>query len=472
MFLQRGTKKRALIIAVLELAALLGCGYAASVSSGGIPDLLITEVSAHDPEFVELYNPTDQEVSLNGFWFCYYPSNRDSWKDPWRKKEFAEEATIQPHGYYLLTFGEEALGSGLLADWNVYSGKMIKDSAGTVAVLNDAPGQGEVIDAVGWGACHLSLGSSALAAPEGWAVTRKPGVNENEPFQHTGDNGSDFSHAPPAPSSAVVGAILVPGDSQVDRGEVEFASLTVCNTSPGSRSFSIHVGSDIGFRAIPQPSSVILGPGECTRVVIHPATYELYSVDLETSGLDPRDCSIIEVAWMHSRCGEITQTYSSLVHLEGELNPYVTWLTGITSEMLETAPESGEVIPLLLAELDGKPVLCYSRNRFDQRFLEAAAQSLQLEMPDVQWINVLPWAKEALPDLPDYGLKMVTEALGIEGQHHRALSDALMTQRVFLEAVRRLGTSVFVMIVSEDAVFPLAVATFRIDYSLLSCDNY
>ncbi len=471
MFFQRGTKKCALIIAVLEFAALLGCGCAAPVSSGGIPDLLITEVSAHDPEFVELYNPTDQEVSLKGFWFCYYPSNRDSWKDPWRKKEFAEEATIQPHGYFLLTFGEEAPGSGLLVDWNVYSGKMIKDSAGTVAVLNGAPGQGEVIDAVGWGASRLSLGSPASAAPEGWAVARKPGVSENEPFQHTGDNGADFWYAPPAPSSAVTGAILVPDDSQVDRREIEFASLTLCNTSPGSRSFSIHVESDIGLRAIRQPSSVILGPGECTRVVIHPATYELYSVDLETSGLDPRDYSIIEVAWACFRCGKLVQTYSSLVHLDGELAPHVTELTGITSKMLETAPESGEVIPLLFDELDGKPVLCYSQNRFDQRFLEAAAQSLQLEMPDIHWINVLPWAREALPALPNHKLETVTEALGIEGRHHRALSDALMTGHVFLEVVRRVGSLLLVTILPEGTVFPVAAVSLPVDSSSLSCGD-
>ncbi|MGB2983325.1 MAG: 3'-5' exonuclease [Candidatus Bipolaricaulia bacterium] len=252
---------------------------------------------------------------------------------------------------------------------------------------------------------------------------------------------------------------------------MEFASITVCNTSPGSRSFSIHVESDVGFRATPQPSSVILGPGECTRVVIHPATYELYSVDLETSGLDPRDCSIIEVAWMHSRCGEITQTYSSLVHLEGELNPYVTWLTGITSEMLKTAPASEEVIPRVLEQLSGNHVLYYSQNQFDQRFLEAAAVSLGLAMPGIQWINVLSWARRVLRDLPDHRLETVTEALGIEGQHHRALSDALMTQRVFLEVVRRLGSSLLVSILPEDTVFPVAAVSLPVDSSFLSCDE-
>jgi len=358
-----------------------------------------------------------------------------------------------------------------LADWNVYSGKMIKDSSGTVAVLNGAPGQGEVIDAVGWGACHLSLGSPASAAPEGWAVTRKPGVNENEPFQHTGDNGSDFSHAPPSPSSGTVAASLVGNALQVSGPEGALRTLTVCNAGPTTQTFSIHASSDIGFRAIPQPSSVILGPGESARVVIHPAAYELYSVDLETSGLDPRDCSIIEVAWMHSRCGEITQTYSSLVHLEGELDPYVTWLTGITSEMLETAPASEEVIPRVLEQLSGNHVLYYSQNQFDQRFLEAAATSLGLRMPDIQWINVLPWAREALPDLPDHELKTVAEALAIEGQHHRALSDALMTGHVFLEAVHRLGSSLLVTILPEGTVFPVAAVCLPVDSSFLSCDE-
>jgi len=344
MFLQRRTVERALIIAALELATLLGCGWTAPISSGGIPGLLITEVSAHDPEFVELYNPTDQAVSLEGFWFCYYPSDRDSWKDPWRAAEFSEEATIQPRGYFLLAFGEEAQGSGLLADWSVYSGKMIKASAGTVAVLDGVPGHGDVVDAVGWGACHLSLGSPASAAPEGWAMAREPGVNESEPFQHTGDNGYDFSHAPPSPSSGTVAASLVGDASQVSGPEGELRTLTVCNAGPTAQTFSIQASSDIGLRAIPQPSSVFLGPGECSRVVIHPATYEFYAVDLETTGLDASNCSIIEAGWAFSRCGEVVQTYSSLVSFGGELDPYITWLTGITSEMLETAPDPGEAV--------------------------------------------------------------------------------------------------------------------------------
>ena len=471
MYLRRGAKGPALIIAVLELAALLGCASAAPVSPGGIPSLLITEVSAHDPEFVELYNPADQAVSLEGFWLCYYPSDRDSWDDPWRRVELAEEATIQPRGYFLLTFGEEASRSALSADWNVYSGKMIKASAGTVAVMNGTPGHGDIVDAVGWGACLLSLGSPASAAPEGRAVTRRPGVSVNDPFQHTGDNEADFWHAPPSPSSATVAASLVGNALQVTDPERALRALTVCNAGPTAQAFSIHASSDIGLQAIPQPSSVTLGPGECARVVIHPAAYKLYSVDLETSGLDPRNCSIIEVAWMHSCCGEITQTYSSLVHLEGELDPYVTWLTGITSEMLETAPASEEVIPRVLEQLSGNHVLCYSQNQFDQRFLEAAATSLGLRMPDIQWINVLPWAREALPDLPDHRLETVSGALGIEGQHHRALSDALMTGHVFLEAVRQLGSSLLVTILPEGAMFPVAAFSLPADPSSFSCDE-
>jgi len=456
-------------MAALGLAVLLGYGRAAPASPEGIPNLLISEVSAHDPEFVELYNATDQVMSLEGFWFCYYPSDRDSWSDPWRAKEFPEETAIQPHEYFLLAFEEGAPESAPSADWNAYSGKLINADAGAIAILDGPPGQGAVVDAVGWGACHLSLGSPASAARPGWAMTRRPGVNESEPFLNTGSNEADFSHVPPAPSSAAAGAVLVLDDAPADERDTALPGLTVCGAGPGTCSLSIRVESDIGLPGIPQPPSVTLGPGECSRIVIHLATYEFNVLDLETTGLDARNGSIIEVGWVFSRCGEAVRTYSSLVSYEGVLDPYVTQLTGITSEMLKTAPGPGEVLPLLLDELGGKPVLCYST--FDKRFLESSIASLGLAIPEIEWIDVLPWARGAFPDLPDHRLETVTDALGLEGRHHRALPDALLAGRVFWEALQRLGSSLLITVKPEGAAFPVAAVALPVDSSLIRCDQ-
>lgn len=434
-----------------------------SVSAQDIPHLLITEVSLHHPEFVEIYNPTDQEVSLRGFWFCYYPANRVSWEEPWRSRQFPDEAAISAHGHFLLTLGDDETGRDLLSDWNVYSGKMLNGNGGTVAVVNDTPGKGEVVDAVGWGTAHVAVGAAALAAPEGRALARIPGTSEAAPFQDTRDNATDFRHAPPAPSSARSGIVLISNGPQLMNRETNTFEFSLCNTSPGTRSFSIHIAGEIGYPTIPQPAKLNLGPGEYGQISIHSKPYDFYVVDLETTGLDSNECSIIEAAWVYVCDGEVVQSNSSLIFFGEELDPFVTSLTGITSEMLRTAPKQEAVIPAMLDEFEGESVLSYSVNAFDRRFLEAAAASLGLDMPDIQWIDVFSWAKKAMPNLPSHSLQAVAESLGIEGAHHRALSDSLITNLVFQEAVRQLGSQLYVTIRAEDAALPVGAFVLPID---------
>jgi len=454
MFSKQSVIRKKCIAVILALCWSGSFGLASSQAS---PHLLITEVSLHYPEFVEIYNPTDLEVSLRGLWFCYYPANRVSWENPWRARQFPNEASIGPHSYFLLTLGDDETGRNLLTDWNVYLGMMLKGDGGAVSILDDAPGKGEIIDAVGWGASQLSVGSAASAASEDRALTRIPGTGEKAPFRSTGNNAADFQHAPPAASSARSGIVLVADEPRIMNRETNSFAFLLYNASPDTRSFSIHVASEIGYPTIPQPAMLSLGPGEYERISVRSEPYDFYMVDLETSGLDPSECSIIEAAWVYVCDGDVVQSDSSLIFFNEELDPYITGLTGITDEMLKTAPKQEAVIPRMLDEFEGELVLSYSLNAFDRRFLEAAAASLGLDMPDIQWINVLSWAKEAMPDLPSHSLQAVAETLGIEGAHHRALSDSLITNLVFQEAVRRVGSQLYVTIQEEYGALPAGV---------------
>lgn len=445
-------KKCAVTILVLCWSGCVGL-----VSAQDLSDLLITEISLHYPEFVEIYNPTDLAMSLRGLWFCYYPANRVSWNNPWRARQFPDEAAISAHSYFLLTLGDDEAGSDLLTDWNVYSGMTLKGDGGTVAILNDAPGKGEVVDAVGWGTARLAVGIAALAAPEGRALTRIFGTSKASPLQNTGDNAADFQLAPPAASSARSGIVIVSNEPRIMNRETNSFVFSVCNASPDYHTFAINVDSEIGYTAIPQPAALSLGPGEWERISIHSTPYDFYVLDLETSGLDPTESSIIEAAWVYVYDGDVVQSDSSLIFFGEELDPYVTWLTGITSEMLKRAPKPEDVIPSMIARFEGSSILSYSVNAFDRRFLEPAATSLGLDMPDIEWIDVYSWAKKATPDLPSHSLQAVAESLGIEGAYHRALSDSLITNLVFLEAVRRLGSQLYVTIQAEDAEFPVGV---------------
>ena len=129
-----------------------------------------------------------------------------------------------------------------------------------------------------------------------------------------------------------------------------------------------------------------------------------------------------------------------------------------------------DVIPSVLQRLEGQFVLRYSSNWFDQRFLEAAAASLQMEMPDVRWGNVLPWARKLLPGLEDHGLVAVCTALAMEGQRHRALPDALMTGQVFVKALEELGGTLTVTVVPKGKALPVAALAMAIDTTFLDCE--
>ncbi|MCK5828484.1 lamin tail domain-containing protein [Candidatus Bipolaricaulota bacterium] len=448
---------KALKTVIVGILVLCWCGCGSSVSLQDSTHLLITEIALHDPEFVEIYNPTNQEVSLSGFWFCYYSSGRVSWENPWLSKPFPDDASICSRGYFLLTLGDDETGRDLLTDWNVYSSKMLSGSGGTVAILDDAPGKGEVVDAVGWGTAHLAVGLAAVEAPEGRSLARIPGTSSDASFLNTGHNAMDFHHALPAPSTARSGIVIISEGPQTLNHMEETVEFSLFNASSTTRLFTIDTESEIGYQAIPQPSMLSLAPGEWGQIAIRAKPYSFFVVDLETTGLDTNEDSIIEAAWVYVCDGEVVQSNSSLIFIGEELDPFITSYTGITDEMLAIAPRPEDVIPNMLAELEGKAVLSYSVNAFDRRFLEAAAESFGLDMPDIQWVNAFSWAKKAMPDLPSHSLPTVAEFLGIEGGHHRALPDSLVTNQVFQEAVRRLGSQLYVTIQAEDVGLPVGV---------------
>lgn len=72
------------------------------------------------------------------------------------------------------------------------------------------------------------------------------------------------------------------------------------------------------------------------------------SLDLETTGLNPKRDRIIEVGAVKVHRGEVAGEFQSLVNPGRELGEKVCGLTGINDEMLLDAPEIGDIIGPLL----------------------------------------------------------------------------------------------------------------------------
>ena len=172
----RAAGAMAFILSILLLGFL---GSIAFAQGGGIADhVVISEVQVADEEFIELYNPTNEDIDMTGWHCCYFPSARE-WNDPWRDKTFPEGATIQAHGFYLIA---TTSGGFPGADWNFGSATRFLDNfAGSIGVFPWDPNEKAAeeakngrIDAVGYGSVdHVKEDFGADVPPEGKSIERK-----------------------------------------------------------------------------------------------------------------------------------------------------------------------------------------------------------------------------------------------------------------------------------------------------------
>ena len=158
--------------------------------------------------------------------------------------------------------------------------------------------------------------------------------------------------------------------------------------------------------------------------------YDTYvSIDLETTGLNPKRDRIIEIGAIRVEQGEITGEFSAFVNPGRKLEERITELTGIRDEDLAEAPELDEIFPKLLEFMGDLPLLGHSI-LFDYSFLKKAAVDRKLTF-ERSAVDTLKIARKYLPDLPHRNLEYLCRHYEIPHHAHRALEDAKATDRLF-----------------------------------------
>ena len=158
--------------------------------------------------------------------------------------------------------------------------------------------------------------------------------------------------------------------------------------------------------------------------------YDTYvSIDLETTGLNPKRDRIIEIGAIRVERGEIREEFSTFVNPGRKLEDRITELTGIRDEDLAEAPELDEVFPKLLEFMGDFPLLGHSI-LFDYSFLKKAAVDRKLTF-ERSAVDTLQIARKYLPDLPHRNLEYLCRYYEIPHHAHRALEDAKATDRLF-----------------------------------------
>lgn len=153
------------------------------------------------------------------------------------------------------------------------------------------------------------------------------------------------------------------------------------------------------------------------------------AVDLETTGLDPKQDQIIEIGIQIFDSANMMDQFSMLIdpHLDVGIPAHITDLTGITSDDLEGQPNIESVMSEVTKLLEGKIIVGHNIG-FDLGFLSAAGFELTGSAFDTwELAYILDF------DSPDYSLDTLLSRHNIyRAQAHRALDDAKATAELFL----------------------------------------
>lgn len=156
----------------------------------------------------------------------------------------------------------------------------------------------------------------------------------------------------------------------------------------------------------------------------------MVTLDLETTGLEPENDSIIEIGAVRFTDRRIEDEWSTLIHPGQRIPPFITQLTGITDRMVLNSPAINEVIGDLKNFICDSVVIGHNI-QFDVSFLRKHGI-----LKNNRLFDTYEMAAVLLPSARRYNLHALTIELNVPfPPQHRALEDAHATRGVYLRLV-------------------------------------
>lgn len=162
--------------------------------------------------------------------------------------------------------------------------------------------------------------------------------------------------------------------------------------------------------------------------VVESLCNKFIALDVETTGLDPSNCKITEIGLVEFTNGIKTREYGSLINIGEKLHPDIVEITGITDEMLASAPIPSvvfsEVAEFLKDVLEEKVFVVAHNAEFDMAFIKRALIQYGY-LGVINFVDTLNISHKLVKGLNNY--KQDTVALFfniINPQSHRATTDA------------------------------------------------
>ena len=156
-------------------------------------------------------------------------------------------------------------------------------------------------------------------------------------------------------------------------------------------------------------------------------------LDFETTGLDPLNGDrITEVGIVIVEGLKVVDQYQSLVKTGAYIPGQVQSLTGITNQMVATAPDVNTVLLDMVKFVGATPLVAHNAS-FDRKFWNAEFERIGVS-PRPNFLCTLLMARRLYQQAENH--KLITLAnylsLGTHANSHRALADAEVTANLFI----------------------------------------
>jgi DNA polymerase-3 subunit epsilon len=182
---------------------------------------------------------------------------------------------------------------------------------------------------------------------------------------------------------------------------------------------------------------------------------EFAIIDLETSGLEPGNARVIEVAilLMNSK-GEIQEEYATLVNPgNGQVGP--TFIHHITEEAVLSAPTFAEIAGDILKRFENRIVVAHHA-AFEDKFLASEFKRAGIKLPPIPALDTL-WLTRQVVELPNYKMQTVIQNYGIEEiDLHTALGDVRALAKILPTLLSAAPTILYPVMHSELPAIPVS----------------
>ena len=154
-------------------------------------------------------------------------------------------------------------------------------------------------------------------------------------------------------------------------------------------------------------------------------------VDIETTGLSPIEDEIIEIGAIKVKNNLIVDTFNQLIKVNRRLSLFITNLTGITNEMLETGKIPTKVYHEFINFI-GEDIIIGHNINFDLGFLSNKCKKYINYNLTNDYIDTLYIARRLIPNSINYKLGTLAKLFNIsyEGAH-RGLKDVEITYELY-----------------------------------------